>query len=212
VATVPLLGALAVARLLLLALPPALAGSPLLLVHGFHQLVLACVGVLLLALWREPQAPWRWLRAVGRAGAALGVAAVIALLFGGALTSAVLAAAQAIAPEAPHTLTELAAPGDVQGAIAFLPTFQAGLLLAIGMTAFPGWRRFLAAFALLLASQILFFVLLGELRDHAGLIAHALLVRAWAVGVPAVHALVMLRGGEPKAPTLTLRPVADAAR
>ena len=68
----PLFAALAIARLLLLALPPALAASPLFLVHGFHQLVLAVVAVALLALWREPPAPRRWARAAGRAGAALG--------------------------------------------------------------------------------------------------------------------------------------------
>ena len=46
----PLFALLAIARLLVLALPPALAASPLFLVHGFHQLVLALVGVVLLAL------------------------------------------------------------------------------------------------------------------------------------------------------------------
>jgi exosortase/archaeosortase family protein len=209
-ATGPLFASLAIARLLLLALPPALAASPLFLVHGFHQLVLGVISVVLLALWREPPAPRRWARAAGRAGAALGAAAILAIVAGAALTSAVLGAARAVASLAPHTLTELAAPGDAQGALTLLPAYQAGLFLALGMTAFVGWRRFLSAFGVLLASQVMFLAILGELADHAGLVPHALFLRAWAVGVPVVLMLVMLRAGPPAAGTLArLRPAAD---
>ena len=209
----PLFAALAIARLLLLALPPALAASPLFLVHGFHQLVLAFIGVLLLAVWLEPPAPRSWARAAVRAGTALGAAAILAIVAGAALTSAVLGAARAVAYLAPHTLTELTTPGDAQGALALLPAYQAGLLLALGMTAGAGWRRLLSAFGVLLASQVVFLVVLGELADHAGLVAHALLLRAWAVGVPVVLTLVMLRAGQPAARTLApLRPAADGPR
>jgi len=212
-AALPLFALLAIARLLVLALPPAVAASPLFLVHGFHQLVLAVIGVVLLALWREPPAPRSWARAAGRAGAALGAAAILAIVGGAALTSAVLGAARTVASLAPHTLTELAAPGDAQGALALLPAFQAGLLLAIGMTAFPGWRRFLSAFGLLLASQVVLLTLLGEMAFHAGLVAHALLLRTWAVAVPVVLALVLWRAGQHPAGTLLpLRPAADGPR
>ena len=201
---------LAVARLLLLAVPPVLVASPLFLVHGFHQLVLAVICVVLFALWREPPASWRWARAARRAGAALGAAAILAIVAGGALTSAVLGAARAIAALAPHTLTELTTQGDDQGALALLPAYQAGLLLALGVTAFTAWRRLLSAFGVLLASQVVLLVVLGELADHAGLVAHALLLRAWAVGVPVVLTLVMLRAGPPAAGMLApLRPAAD---
>jgi len=212
-AGLPLFALLAIARLLVLALPPALAASPLSLVHGFHQLVLALVGVVLVALWREPPAPGRWARAARRAGAALGAAAILAVVLGHALTTAVLGAAGAVASLAPQALTELAAPGDGQGALALLPAYQAGLLLAIGMTAFPGWRRFISAFGLLLASQVVLLAVLGELAAHAGWVAHALLLRAWAVGVPVVLALVLWRDGPPAAGTLLpLRPAADGPR
>jgi len=212
-AAAPLFAALAIARLLLLALPPAVAASPLFLVHGFHQLVLAVISVVVLALWREPPASRRWARAAGRAGAALGAAAVLAIVAGAALTSAVLGAARAAASLAPHTLRELAAPGDAQGALVLLPAFQAGLLLALGMTAFVGWRRLLSAFGVLLASQVVLLVILGELVDHAGLVPHALFLRAWAVGVPVVLTLVILRAGPPAAGTLApLRPAADGPR
>jgi exosortase/archaeosortase family protein len=208
----PLFAALAIARLLLLALPPALAASPMFLVHGFHQLVLAVVGVVLLALWREPPSPRKWARAAARAGAALGAAAILAIVAGDALTSAVLGAARAVASLASLTLMELAAPGDAQGALALLPAYQAGLLLALGMTALAGWRRLLTAFGVLLSSQVAFLVVLG-VADHAGLVAHALLLRAWAVGVPVVLTLLMLRAGPPAATTLaTLRPAVDGPR
>jgi len=209
----PLFAALAIARLLLLALPPALAASPLFLVHGFHQLVLAVIAVVLLALWGEPAAPGRWARAAGRAGAALGAAAILGIVAGAALASTVLGAARAVASLAPHTLTELAAPGDAQGALALLPAYQAGLLLALGMTSFAGWRRILPAFGVLLASQVVFLVVLGELAEHGGLVAHALLLRAWAVGVPIVLTLVMLRAGRPaEGPLVPLEPAADGPR
>ena len=189
-AGLPFFAALGVVRLLLLALPPALATSPLFLVHGFHQLVLAVIGVVLLALWREPAAPRRWARAAGRAGASLVAAAILGLVGGATLTSGVLGAARALA----SPLTELSAPGDAQGALALLPAFQAGLLLALGMAAAAGWRRLLSAFGVLLASQVGLLVVLGELASHAGLAPHVLLLRAWAVAVPVVLTLAMLRG------------------
>ena len=209
----PLFAALALARLLLLALPPALAASPLFLVHGFHQFVLAVIGVLLLAFWREPPAHRRWARAAGRAAAALGAATLIVIVAGSALTATVLAAARALGSVAPHTLTELTEPGDAQGALAVLPVYQAGLLIALGMTAFAGWGRFLSAFGVLLASQVVLLAVLGELADSAGVATHALLLRAWAVGVPVVLTLVMLRAGPPAPGTLApLRPAGDGAR
>jgi len=209
----PLFAVLAIVRLLLLALPPALASSPLFLVHGFHQLVLAVALVVCLAVWLEPPAPRRWGRAAGRAGAALGAAAIFAIVAGAALTSVVRGGARAVASMAPHTLTEVTSAGDAQGALALLPAYQAGLLLALGMTAGVGWRRLLPAYAALLASQVMLLVILGELAEHAGLVPHALLLRAWAVGVPAALTLVMLRAGPPAAAPLgPLRPAAEGAR
>ena len=211
-AGLPLFALLAIARLLVLALPPALAASPLFLVHGFHQLVLAFAGVVLLAFGLEPPAPGRWARAARRAGAALGAATILAAVLGHALTTAVLGAAGAVASLAPQTLTELAAPGDAQGALALLPAYQAGLLVAIGMTAFPGWRRFFIAFGLLLASQVVLLAVLGELAAH-GLVAHALLLRAWAVAAPVLLALMLWRAGQPSAGTfIPLRPAVDGPR
>ena len=81
------------------------------------------------------------------------------------------------------------------------------------MTAFAGWRPLLGAFGVLLASQVVFLVVLGELAEHAGLVGHTLLLRAWAVGVPILLTLVMLRAGRPAArPLPPLEPAAHGPR
>jgi exosortase/archaeosortase family protein len=209
----PLFAALAVARLLLLALPPALAASPLFLVHGFHQIVLAVAIVVLLALWRERAAAGRWPRAARRAAVALAAGGILAVVAGAPLTSAILGVARAAASFAPRTITELTSPGDAQGALAILPAFQAALLLALGMTALVGWRRLLWAFGALLVSQVALLVVLGDATGRAGLETHALLLRAWAVGVPVGLTLAMLRAGSAAAATpVGLRPAADGPR
>jgi exosortase/archaeosortase family protein len=209
----PLFPILALARLLLLATPPALAASPLFLVHGFHQLVLASVCVVLLALWREPPSPRRWPRAAARATVALGASALLALVVGDAFTRAVLGVARAAASVAPHTLTDLTPPGDAQGALALLPVYQACLLLALAMTAFAGWWRFVSAFGMLLISQVVVLVVLGEVASHASLVAPALLLRAWAVGLPVVLTLAMLHARPLAAGSLApLRPATDGPR
>ena len=85
--------------------------------------------------------------------------------------------------------------------------------LVIGITAFAGWRSLLSAFGVLLVSQVVLLVVLGEMADRAGLSAHALLLRAWAVGVPVVLTLMMLRAGPPAAGMLApLRPAPDGPR
>jgi hypothetical protein len=189
----PLFAALALGRLLILAVPPVVTSSPLLLVHGFHQLVLAVAAVAVFALAREPAAPGRWMRACRRASAALAVALLAAVAAGAALNAALPRAARALDAIAPHAIVELVEPGDAQGALALLPAFQAGLLAALGIVAAPGWRAVVLGFAALLASQVALLALMGELAVHAGLLAHALVVRAWAVGAPVVLAMLLFR-------------------
>ncbi len=191
----PLFAALAIARLLLLALPPILAASPLFLVHGFHQFVLAVIGVVLLAVWSEPQTPRRFTQAAKRATVALCSALILAIVCGPALTNVVLGAARALTS---LSFLEMTGPGDAQGALLLMPAFQAGFLLALGIAAFPGWPRLLLAFGVLLVSQIAFLVALGELAERTGWAPHALALRAWAVGVPAVLTLMILHKTRPQ--------------
>jgi exosortase/archaeosortase family protein len=208
----PLFAALAVARLLLLALPPVLAGSPLFLVHGFHQAVLGVLAVVLFALWRDTRAPARWSRAAAHAGAGLAVAVAFALCCGLVLTRAVLAAARAVGLVATHTVTDLAPAGDDQGALALLPVFQASLLLALGWAAGARGRRLAWAFGALFVSQVALLVIVGEVAAHADLLPHALFVRAWAIAVPVALTLALFRGTEAMtAERATRRPAVDGA-
>jgi hypothetical protein len=75
---------------------------------------------------------------------------------------------------------------DPQGAIAFLPAFQAGLYLALWVAAYIalGWRPFLAGFAVLGLTQTAGLLALHALASHPGLTAHVRDVRGWAVAGP----------------------------
>jgi exosortase/archaeosortase family protein len=185
----PFFATLAIARVLLLALPPVLVSSPLFLVHGFHQMVLAVIVVAWVSWWREPLGGNRWRRASMRASLSLAAAAVFAMLSGSALTNALLGILGAVTPLAPRTLAELAGPGDAQGALATLFAFQASFLLALGLAAVAGWPRLLTALAALFVTQVVFLMILVNVVDLTGAMPHALLLRAVAVGVPVFFAL-----------------------
>ena len=75
---------------------------------------------------------------------------------------------------------------DPQGAMAFLPAFQAGLYLALWVAAFitVDWRRLLAGLAALALTQTAGFVAMHVLTTHTGLTAHVRDVRGWAVAGP----------------------------
>ena len=167
-ATLPLFTALGVARLLLVALPAY--ASPLFLVHAFYQLLLGAVVVLIAALWRHG-------RRTGAAHAAAGVIAGVLFLYllGG--------------PYARVVAYPSAGPiADPQGALAFMPSFQVGLFLALSVAALTGvgWKRFLAGLAALGATQAAGVVILHALAAHPDLTMRVRDIRAWAVAVPVV--------------------------
>jgi exosortase/archaeosortase family protein len=167
-ATGPLFIALGIVRLLVVALPDAVMASPLFFVHAFYQLLLGAVVVFLAALWRHG------------GSAALGHALVGVIA--GVLFVALLG------PLFVRVVTyPVGAPlADPQGAIAFLPTFQVGLYLALWVAAFVavGWRRFLAGLAVLGLTQTAGLLALHALASHSGLTAHVRDVRGWAVAGP----------------------------
>lgn len=180
--------ALGVARLLALALPPWLVGSPLFVAHGFRQIVAGAAAVALLAYWSErPNRP----RALRRAAVAAGVGVAVAVLAGpvlGHLLPALGALARVVAP---HSLDALTWPGDEQGALALLPAYQAGLLAALLVAAGPLRARAAAlAFAVLLGSQLGVLVTWGEWAAHLETPVPTLAVRAWAVAAPLALALL----------------------
>lgn len=166
-ATVPLFTALGVARLLVVALPDALIASPLFFVHAFYQLLLGAVVVGAAAAWRHG----------GRAAATQAALGVVA----GALFMSLAG------PAYTHVVSSLAggALDDPQGAIAFLPAFQAGLYLALCIAAFTAsrWRRALTGFGLLALTQVGGLMALHALAA-SGIAAHVRDVRAWAVVGP----------------------------
>jgi hypothetical protein len=168
-ATTPLFVGLGIARLLVVALPPAVLASPLFLIHAFYQLVLAAVIVFIAAVWRH-----------GSAGRAIALALLgsIAGVTGGWLFAQL--------PVSWGAFGTGRLPDDPQGALAFLPAFQAGLYIALWIAAFTrvGWRRFLAGFAILELTQLALFIGLHALSVHLGVTPHVRDVRGWAVAGP----------------------------
>lgn len=165
----PIFIVLGVVRLLVIALPGVVA-SPMFFVHAFYQLLVGAVVVFLAALWHHGGR-----RAVGHTLAGV-IAGVLFVRIAGPWYTPVVNAVGG-APIA-----------DPQGAIAFLPSFQVGLYLALSVAAFAafGWRRFLAGLAVLALTQTASLLLLQALAGHAGVMPHVRDVRAWAVAVPVI--------------------------
>jgi exosortase/archaeosortase family protein len=169
-AAVPLFVGLGIARLLVVALPAALVGSPTFLVHAFYQFLLAGVVVLLAAFWRHGAGSFAWRRAL--LGGALGGA------FAWLLESPYRRALASVVAGAPLE--------DPQRALALLPTFQVGLYVALCVAAFVAfrWRPFVTGLALLGLSQVAVFAALQLVARHASLTPHVRDVRAWALAGP----------------------------
>ena len=178
-ATLPLFTALGIARLLVVALPDAVVTSPLFLVHAFYQLLLGAVVVFVAALWRHGRST-AWRHAL--AGAVAGALCVLVL-----------------GPLFTRVVTALAATpiDDAQGAIAFLPSYQLGLYLAVWVAGCTvvGWKRFVTGFALLGLTQAAGLLALHALANHAGLLAHVRDVRGWAVAGPLLIVAAMVNVG-----------------
>ncbi len=184
----PLFAAFGVARLFLVALPPALVRAPLVLVHGFYQLVTGAALIVATVWWSREKArpssqPTRW-----RVAAAFGIALAVAILGGSFYTGAVLAVARFTRVMTPHVLTAISRPDDVQGALGLLPIFQVALLAALLAASADAWRprRVIALLAVLAASHVALLVVLGELAAHVGFTPHVLAIRGWAVAGPAL--------------------------
>jgi exosortase/archaeosortase family protein len=179
----PLFAALAVGRLFALAVPPVLAASPLFLIHAFHQLLLGAAA-LLAAAWRRERrlrAPVL-LRATG--AAAVGVAT--AFLGGAGYASVLHAESAALGEVLPHTLRSLTWPGDAQGALWLLPTFQLCLFLALWVAGRggSGVKALALGAAVLHVSQLLLLVGVGEWSAHVHASPPTTFLRAWAVALP----------------------------
>jgi exosortase/archaeosortase family protein len=172
IAALPLFVGLGIVRLLLVALPAA-ADSPLFFVHAFYQLLLGAVVVGVAAFWRHGRR-----RAPGYAvaGVLAGIACVY--LLGPLYTRLVIATGGPL--------------NDPQGAIAFLPVFQAGLYLALSIAAFSAldWKPLALGFVVLAMTQATTVFVLHAIAE-SGVSAHVRDIRGWAVAGPVLIAAVV---------------------
>jgi len=135
------------------------------MIHAFSQVLVGAGLVCALGLWRHH----------ARIGTALRVAV--------ALAAAVAFVALVGAPYT-RAIAVFGEPAlDPQGAIRFLPTFQAGLFVALWLAAFggSGWQRFVGGAVLLAAAQIGVAAGVQLLVIHPAVVP---LVRAWAIVAP----------------------------
>ena len=168
-AAVPVFIALGIARLLVVALPAALIGSPLFLIHAFYQLLLAALLVFGVAAWRRGASAWR----VAAMGCLVG--ALLAYLLGPVYAGIL----SVFAIEVPFN--------DAQGAMASLPSFQTGfyIALSIAMMTVLTWRAFATGLAALVVVQVVTVsALLALSRYHGDLVPQIRDVRAWAIIAP----------------------------
>jgi exosortase/archaeosortase family protein len=167
-AAAPLFIALGIARLLVVALPAAVIGSPLFLIHAFYQILLAALVVCAAVAWRRGAVAWR--------------RTIVACLTG-ALCAYVLAPVYAAVLSAGPIGTPF---NDAQGAMASLPSFQLGLFVALAIATWTTamWRVLLTGVGALVAVQVVAFVglhMVVRLSDFTPQIRD---VRAWAIAAP----------------------------
>lgn len=187
---VPLFFGLGVARLLVLALPPFVAESPTYLAHGFYQGVAGAALLIAATRWaarREPPAQVWWSYAAVL-GITLGVAVLAATSWRNIVELVATGAAGAlrIAP------LPLASPGEQQGALVLMPGYQLAVMFGLWM-AFTGgraWRVLAIGLAGVFVSQVAFIVAAAGVRAEWGVLPHAVIVRGWAVGIPAALAVI----------------------
>ncbi len=177
VATLPLFTLLGILRLLVVAVPATVMASPLFVVHAFYQLLLGAVAVWVAARWYHGRS-----RASLYAGASLAVCAVLAAV---------------LVPVYAWLVSLAAAPplDDPQGALAFLPSFQVGLYLALCVAASvaDNWLRIVAGLGALIGLQVAGLFTLQWLAV-IGITAQVRDVRAWAVAAPVlIFAAVVTR-------------------
>lgn len=175
-AVVPLFFGLATARLLVLALPAAIVGSPEIAVHAFYQVLLAAVLVAVVARRRSREG---W---TGRAATAFGIGAAAAIPCG-------LVDLRWLRAELLPRLESLHLGHswvDSQGTLALLPAFQIGLLLALWWAAGrPGGHRMAAArLALVILGAAATVIAAGEAATHLGFELPVVLLRAWTLLLP----------------------------
>ena len=190
VLALPIFMTLGVARVLVLALPASMVDLPVFLAHGFYQFVAGAVAIVAgahLALGRHSG-----LRASQRTLAGLAVALGTGLVAVRLWEPALVQAAIWLQTLVSSTITALTTGSDRQGALALLPAFQVGLVTGLWyvLTGGRGFRRLGIGLAVLFCTQLAFLAVLGTASAWLDVAPHALVVRAWALGVPLALAVV----------------------
>jgi exosortase/archaeosortase family protein len=195
----PIVVVLGLARLLVLALPSSLTATPDFWAHAFFQLMLAVAGVWVLASVGGRPLRGSVSRAALATAAGVGAAAVLGLAYSESVAAAGLAVARPLVDDPAGLAQSLP---DSQGALALLPPFQAGLLLALALASARVWTlpRLFAGLLLLVGSQVLFFGSLYAVAALSGLQPPVAGIRAVALLVPAGLLLLLARPAAALAP------------
>ena len=188
----PAIVALGLARLLVLALPPAVAGAPEIWVHAFFQVVLALALVATAAAWTRGPDDRSRPPVARRALLACGLGIAVAFLLGWPYSQAVEAAAVTLAAPLVGG-TAFDAAHDAQRALALLPPFQIGLFVALTIALTSPWRTpgWAAAAALLVASQVALFAAVHALAAAGWMTVPIAGLRLWAIAGPALVLFVV---------------------
>jgi len=188
----PVFVTLAVIRLLTVALPPLLFGSPVFVTHAFHQLVLAIVIVGVMAIrWRPGLRPFA---VAGLVAAALALGLVTGVIAGVPYTQAIVDGLAWIGVPGAATLA-MPAPSDLQGVITSLPAFQLALFVALVVVVWHRLspRRTVGGAAVLVGVQLITLVGLAVSAVDVTSSAAVLALRGWALALPGVVVVGMLR-------------------
>lgn len=188
----PVFVALAVLRLLTVALPPVLFGSSLFVTHAFHQLVLAVMIVGGMAMyWRAGrQSP----AVTGVVIGALALGVSVGLMGGALYTRAIFDGLGWIGVPGASALAT-PGPSDFQGALASLPAFQLALFVAMAVVVRHrlSLRRTATGVAVLVGVQLVTLAGLAVSAIDISSNAAALALRGWALAVPGAVVVGLLR-------------------
>jgi S-adenosylmethionine decarboxylase len=191
----PLFFGLGVARLLVLALPTFVAASPMHLVHGFYQIVAGSALLVGAAHWATRRSSAG--RSFWTSAAVLATTLAVGLVAATPWRTVVEWVAAGLATRVGIPLLPLAGAADQQGALALMPGYQLAITVGLwlALTGGRAWRALGLALGCLLVSQIAFVAGVAALHANWGITPHAVVVRGWALGVPAIIGLFWISAG-----------------
>ena len=191
-AAFPLFFVLGAARLLVLAFPTRVIGSHLIAIHGFFQIVLAIVLVLIAVVLTTPQprSPGKLTRQIAFALIAGTLTAVVLALTYNRVLFSTVSWLRAALGHGGHDYM------DPQGALLMMAPYQLGLFVALWLAWVPhgSTRRFCIGAIALALSQFIVLLALGEWFAHTNVVPHVAAIRAWSVISVLALAFWLLRG------------------